>query len=209
MTQTSELEAFKTFKTFKTWLAAGLSVIALGGCSSMGGKESTPPAPLPGGTLSEGLVSSTARVKAIDQKTRKVTLEAADGSLVKFRAGDQVRNLAQVKVGDEVTATYYESLAFQVKKPGDASMGTVVGQEMARAKPGEKPGMAGARVTTQTTKITGINKQAGTVTLQDEDGESITVKARNPENLERVAIGDLVEITLTEAVGVSVEPAAK
>ena len=195
--------------SLEAWLAATLTIVALGGCSSMGQSEATPPAPLPSGTVREGLVSATARVRTIDQKTRMVTLEAADGSLVKFRAGDEVRNLPQVEVGDEVTATYYESVAFQVKKPGDSAMGTVVGEEMARAKPGEKPGAAGARVTTLTTKITGIDKQAGTVTLQDPEGESVTVKARNPANLERVAVGDLVEITLTEAVGISVDPPAK
>jgi Cu/Ag efflux protein CusF len=184
-------------------LAAALAVVALGGCSSTG---QTPAAPLPGGTVSEGLVSATARVKAIDQKTRMVTLERADGSVVKFRAGDEVRNLPQVKVGDEVTATYYESMAFQVKKPGDASMGAVVGEESARAKPGQKPGAASARVVTVTTRITGIDKRAGTVTLQDPDGANVTVKARDPANLERVAVGDLVEITMTEAVGISVGP---
>ena len=189
-------------------LAAALTSVALAGCSSMGQSAATP-APLPSGTVREGLVTETARVKTIDQKTRMVTLEGADGSLVKFRASDEVRNLPQVKVGDEVTATYYESVAFQVKKPGDATMGTVVGQEMARAKPGEQPGMAGARVTTLTTKITGIDKQAGTVTLLDPDGGSVTVKARDPANLERIAVGDLVEITLTEAVGVSVQTPSK
>jgi hypothetical protein len=60
-------------------------------------------------------------------------------------------------------------------------------------------------VITVTTKIIGIDKSAGTVTLQDEDGENVTVKVRYPENLERVAIGDLVEITRTEAVGISVQ----
>ena len=193
----------------RTWLATALTLVALAGCSSTGQTAATPPAPLPSGTVREGLVSETARVKTLDQKTRMVTLEGADGSLVKFRAGDEVRNLAQVKVGDEVTAMYYESVAFQVKKPGDASMGTSVAQEVARAKLGEQPGMAGARVTTLTTKITGIDKQAGTVTLLDPEGGSVTVKARNPANLERVAVGDLVEITLTEAVGVSVQPRAK
>jgi Cu/Ag efflux protein CusF len=184
---------------------ATFAIVALGGCSSMGQSA----APLPSGKLSEGLVTTTARVKSIDQKTRMVTLETADRGLVKFRAGDEVRNLAQVKVGDEVTASYYESLAFQVKKAGESELGTEVGEQAARAKLGEKPGIAGARVTTVTTKITGIDKQAGTVTLEDEDGESVTVKARNPANLERVDVGDLVEITRTEAVGVSVQEPAK
>jgi hypothetical protein len=100
-------------------------------------------------------------------------------------------------------------VSFQAKKSGEATTGTAVAGEIARAKPGERPGVAGARVTTVTTTITGIDKPAGTVTLQDAEGESVTVKARNPANLERVAVGDLVEITLTEAVGISVGPPTK
>jgi Cu/Ag efflux protein CusF len=193
----------------RAWSAGALTAFALGGCSTSGQTAATPAAPLPGGTVSEGLVSATARVKAIDQATRMVTLERADGSVVKFRAGEEVRNLPQVKVGDQVTATYYESMAFQVRKAGDTQMGAIVGEEMARAKPGAKPGAANARVTTVTTRITGIDKQAGTVTLQDPEGANVTVKARYPENLERVAVGDLVEITLTEAVAISVASPAR
>ena len=37
--------------------------------------------------------------------------------------GAQVRNLAQVKAGDEVRATFYESLAYEVKKPGTTTPG--------------------------------------------------------------------------------------
>jgi uncharacterized lipoprotein YajG len=77
----------------KTWWIAAIGIILLGGCSSIGQTAATPPAPLPGGTWSEGLVTATARVKAIDQTTRMVTLEGADGAMVKFRASDQVRNL--------------------------------------------------------------------------------------------------------------------
>lgn len=162
-------------------------------------------APLPSGTLREDLVTSTATVKKLDQKTRMVTLERADGSLVTFRAGDEVRNLPQVRVGDQVTASYYESIAYSVRKPGDSPPVAASAEGMVRAEPGEKPGIAGARVTTVTAKITAIDKSAGTVTIEGPQGDLTTVKARDPRNLERIALGDLVEISLTEAIGISVE----
>lgn len=193
----------------RMWSIAGLTLcvaLTAAGCSMF---EKKPTGPLPSGTVQENLVTATAVVKKLDLKTRKVTLERADGSHVTFVAGDQVRNLDQVKVGDTVTASFYDSVAYAVKKPGDATMGTTVAEGAGRAEPGEKPGAAGARVTTVTAKITGIDKKAGTVTLEGPDGESTTVKAQNPQNLERVAVGDLVEITLTEAVAISVEAAKK
>jgi len=194
----------------RVWRNAAVALcaaMATAGCSMM--KSDKPSGPLPSGTIAENLVTATAVVKKLDLKTRKVTLERADGSHVTFVAGDQVRNLDQVKVGDTVTASFYESVAYAVKKPGDAEMGTTVAEGAGRAEPGEKPGAAGARITTVTAKITGIDKKAGTVTLQGPDGENTTVRARDPKNLDRVAVGDLVEITLTEAVGVSVEEASK
>src|SRR5262245_51282004 len=102
-------------------LCAALTVAS----SASGGDKAVPaPAagaakPLPSGTVGENMVTATATVKKLDLQSRMVTLERADGSRVTFRVHDDVRNLPQVKVGDEVTATYYESLAFAVRRPGE------------------------------------------------------------------------------------------
>ena len=206
-------------KSQRAWMIGLCVALAAMGCAG-GDTQAPPPAPstaataasqpLPSGTIGANLVTATARVKAIDQQTRRVTLERADGSEVTLYADDTVRNLSQVKVGDEVTASFYESLAYEVKKPGTATPGVTVAEEAARAKPGEQPAGAGARVTTIVATIAGIDKAAGTVTLRKgPTGRAMTIKARDPRNLERVAVGDLVEITYTEAVAVSVEKPGK
>lgn len=183
--------------------------LGLAACStrSKSAPEAAPPAPaVPvSGTIGQGLVTATATVKAIDLKTRRVTLQRPDGSTIKFRAGEEVRNLPQVKVGDVVTVTYYESLAYEVKRPGEATPGAAVGEGVERAAPGEMPGAAGVRVTTVTATIDAIDKAAPSVTLLMPDGEKTTVKVRFPERLEHVAVGDLVEITLTEGLAISVQ----
>jgi len=161
------------------------------------------------GTVSENVVSATATVKALDLTTREVTLQRADGQTVTIYAGEQVRNLAQVKVGDTVRVTYYESLAYDVKKPGEGSLGVAAAEELTRAKPGEKPAGAAARVITITATITAIDKTAKTVTLKGPEGNSVTVKARDPKKLDRVVVGDLVNITYTEALAISVETPKK
>jgi hypothetical protein len=204
-------------KNPRAWTIVLCVALAAMGCA----KESTqaPPAPntasttapqqVPSGTLGANLVTAKARVKALNQQTRLVTLERADGSEVTLYADNTVRNLAQVEVGDEVTATFYESIAYEVKKPGTTAPGATVAEEAVRARPGEKPAGAGARMTTVVATITNIDKAAGTVTLQGPAGRATTIKARDPRNLERVAVGDLVEITYTEAVAVSVEKPGK
>ncbi len=191
-------------------IALSTLLVAAAGCSS---KPSPPPPPpptptpatLPSGTLESRLITATAKVKKIDLKTRKVTIEQPDGSVITVTVGQEVRNLAQVKAGDLINVSYYESIAFAVRKPGDATPGVTVAADATRAQPGSRPGAAAASVVTVTTTISAIDKQAGTVTLTGPDGEKTTIKVRDPRNLDRVAVGDLVEITFSEAAAIAVE----
>jgi len=200
-------------KSQRTWTIVLCVALAATGCTEVSTQApAAPPAastaappPLPSGIAGENLVTATARVTAIDLPTRRVTLERADGSEVTIYADDRVRNLPQVAVGDEVTTTFYESIAYEVKQPGTTAPGASMREGTARASAGEKPGGAGARVTTIVATITGIDKAAGTVTLQGPTGRTTTIKARDPRNLDRVAVNDLVEITYTEAVAITVE----
>jgi hypothetical protein len=155
------------------------------------------------------LVEETATVEAIDQATRMVTLKGAKGNTITFKASDEVRNLAQVKVGDVVKFAYYESLAVRVLKKGEAFPTAGESAGMARAKPGEKPaGVVGSETSVNAT-ITAIDKKAKTATLKGEDGKSVTVKPLRPEKLNEVKVGDRLVITYTEAVAVKVEEAGK
>ena len=69
----------------------------------------------PGGVMAD-TVQVTAKVTAIDSKTRKVTLALPDGTSKKVKAGKQI-NLSAVQVGDNVTVQHTESLAITVEKP--------------------------------------------------------------------------------------------
>jgi len=178
-----------------------MTLVAATGCA-----QKPPPGPPPSGVIQSDVVTASATVKKIDQKTREVTLAMPDGSTKMIHAGPEVRNLAQVKVGDTVTVSYLGELAFKVMRPGSgATPGVTIAQDAVRAEPGQQPGAAGARVVTITTTIKAIDKKAGTVTLAGlEGGEDAVVQARDPANLDRVMVGDTVEITMTEAVGIAV-----
>ena len=143
-----------TSKSRKAWMIVLCVALAAMGCTESTPAPPAPPAPptapaaasqpLPSGTVGTNLVTATARVKAVDLQTRRVSLERADGSEVTFYADDTVRNLPQLRVGDEVTASYYESLAYEVKKPGTAVPGATVAEEQAvpssaRNLPGPEP----------------------------------------------------------------------
>jgi len=167
-------------------------------------------AQLPSGTLGEEVVvTATATVEKIDVEKRLVTLRGPQGRTVTVTVDERVKNLPQVRVGDEVIASYYESVAYQVRKPGEATPGAGVAAELETAKPGEKPAGIAARVATVTATITAIDAKTPSVTLMGPEGRSVTVKVRDPKKLESVKVGDLVEIRYREAFAISVEKAPK
>jgi Cu/Ag efflux protein CusF len=151
------------------------------------------------------VVTASAVVENIDQKSRVVTLQRADGERVRFRVGSGVKNLGQVKKGDKVTVSYYESVALQLRKPGETAPAVTVAEEAERAKPGGLPAAAVAEVTTVTSKVLDVNRRKQTVTLQLPGTRQITVKVNDPARLDRVKVGDIVEATYREAIVVAVE----
>ena len=191
---------------------AGVAVacgLALAGCA----EKTAPPPPTavlsvqdrPGKVRASQVVTATAVVEAIDQKSRMVTLKRDDGERVRFRVSDEVKNLAQVKKGDHVNVSYYESVALQLRKPGEAAAGVTVAEEAERAKPGELPAGAVAEVTTVTAKVVNVDRRKQTVTLELPSTKNLTVKVTDPTRLERVKVGDTVEATYREAIAVSVD----
>ncbi|MGE5800202.1 MAG: hypothetical protein ACM337_07720 [Syntrophaceae bacterium] len=163
----------------------------------------------PASWKTDTMVEEITTVVAIDQSTRMVTLKTTAGKEITFKAGDHVRNLPQVQVGDEVKFTYYESLAVRVLKKGEEDPASGEAAAMARAKTGEKPAGVVAKGKTVLATIESIDKKAKTATLKGENGNTVTVTPRDPERLDQVKVGDRLVITHTEAIGVKVEKLEK
>ena len=194
----------------RTILLLGFSALALA-CSSDGASNPPPPDVTtsvrnqPGNVVSEDVVTVSAVVEAIDHDTRMVTLRDSDGETVTFRVGESARNLSQVQTGDLVDATYYQSVAVQLRKPGEATPGVSAAAGATRAEVGAPPGAAGAQSVTVVSTIRALDRQAGTATLEGPDGALTTINVRNPAHFDVAKVGDLVEITYTEAIAISVD----
>lgn len=147
----------------------------------------------------------SARVEAINHETRLVTLLRADGENITFTASDDVRNLDQVMVGDIVYAQYVESLSIKVVANEGMEPTSSELAAMARAEKGEMPGVAAFDAQVITATVEEINIEANTFKLKGPDGSINEYVARNPENLKRAAVGDLVIITIAESLAISVE----
>jgi len=153
-------------------------------------------------------VKLTATIAAIDAATRAVTLKGPEGRELTVTAGPEVRNFAQMKVGDRVDVEYLEALTIELKKGSTAPIARTEQAGAAGAKPGERPaGLAGRQVTV-TAEVIGLDATTQTVTLKG-PRRTVELKVRDPEQFKLVAKGDRVEATYTEAVAVVVAPAKK
>ena len=79
----------------------------------------------------------------------------------------------------------------------------------AKAKPGEKPAVAGGRQVTAIAEVTAVDPAKSTITLKGPRGNVVTLDVQNPDQFKVVKKGDQVEVTYTEALALSVEPASK
>src|SRR3954471_24087265 len=112
-------------------------------------------------------ISFTSTVKAVDQKTRVVTLTGSGGEEVTFTANKKIKNLPQLKVGDQVTATMVESLKARVLAPGEKIPEGSATTNLASAPAGPKPaGTASANVHIVAT-VVAIDVPNMFVTLRD------------------------------------------
>lgn len=141
-------------------------------------------------------------ITKIDKASRVVTLKNSKGDTMSVQCGDEVKNFAQLKVGDVVKTTYTEALTVHVEGAGEAEATSET--HTSRAKPGEKPSGGIMERTTAKAKITAIDKVKGTATLQTASGESFTVAADDKANLDKVQVGNTVVVTYTVAHAISV-----
>jgi hypothetical protein len=182
---------------------AALLTMLLGACTSQ------PPQP----ATVESTEEVSATVEAIDVQKRLLSLVGPDGEKVTVEVAPQVRNLAQVKVGDRVVARYYKALAAELRSRGDGTGSTqapVYEATASRAAEGERPaGMVGAQAH-QTVRITSVDTKNNVVNFYGSDGLARSVPVKSPQGKEfigKLKAGDEVELTYTEAVALSVEPA--
>jgi len=181
-----------------------LPLIALFGTAAVWAGEEDAMMERPSFSASQTIMVS-AVVEEINHETRVVTVRKADGEAITFTASDEARNLDQVDVGDMLLAEYEETVSIQVLANDGLEPEAAAVDAMARTKEGEMPGFAAMEATVVTATVEEINIEANTFKLKGPDGAVNEYVARNPENLKRSKVGDLVVITVTQAVAIVVE----
>lgn len=165
------------------------------------------PAPVGEATVTE----LTATITDIDLEKRMITLKGSEGETVTTQVGPNVKNLDQVKVGDEVKLQYYLAVMVSAKRVSDdAKRGEeIIAGGVATAPAGEMPAVVAGREVKETVEILGTDKFKKAIAFRGADGKFREISMDAPHlagRLDDFKEGEKYEVVYKEAVAVFVEP---
>jgi hypothetical protein len=158
-------------------------------------------------TLTGETITKTATIEAINYGTRDLTIKGPEGNYVTFTASPEVKRFDALKVGDTIIAKYYENLVIRVKRPGEKDVDTA--QTAGTKAEGTKPGATLAEQRIITATITQIDPKVPSITFKGPNNWTYSSRVEDKKALEKVKVGDKVDLTWTQAVLIDVAPAAK
>jgi len=159
-------------------------------------------------TVSDSIVVKATIVK-VDKKKREITLRDAQGNEEAVVVSDEVRNFNQIKKGDVLEIEYHRAAASALEKVGDTtSAGTSM--DIARAKPGEKPGVMAMQTQTIVATVLDVDKANRLLTVQGPKGGIVTVVVpADMKAFDTLVKGDKISAEYGEAVAISVKTPEK
>jgi hypothetical protein len=147
-------------------------------------------------------VTVTATIAAIDKATRVVTLKGPQGTR-EVKAPPEMEGFNSLRVGDEVTATYFEAVAINVRRPGQPAPSAK--PETTVTRKDRTPGSEMRRQQTFTVTIDAVNLKApATVRVRDAKGRVLSLPVADPKQIQNLKAGDTVDITYYESLLVKV-----
>ena len=140
----------------------------------------------------------TATVEAIDHGNRTVTLKGPKGNYVTIDVPANVTRFDSIKVGDKLTATYYENVVLNVQRPGEKPRDSAAAA--VTKSDSSKPGATASKQRTITAEITAIDMKVPSISFKGPNGWAYSSKVEDKDALSKVKVGDKVDITWTEAL---------
>lgn len=147
-------------------------------------------------------VSVTATIEAIDAANRTVTLERSDSTSVEIKAEKEMQGFNALKVGDQVTATYYEAVLLTPRKPGDPLPPAEPLTTIQRKE--RKPGSERRAQQTFRMTVDAIDATASSVTVKGAQGRVVTLALQDGKALQSLKVGDTLDVTYYESLLIDV-----
>ena len=151
------------------------ALFSIAACASPNGTEESTVIETADGAIAVDTFTTTATVTGIDAARRELTLATPNGHRNKYKAGPEIVNFDQIRVGDQVKAVLSEEVAVALGK-GAGPIGTS-GVGVALAPVGSKPGAVMVETAEVTAKVTSVDQRRHKITFELPDGTTKTVKA--------------------------------
>src|SRR4029079_16948444 len=113
-----------------------------------------------------------------------------------------MKSFDTLKIGDKITARYYENMGIQFKAPGSKDVNSASGG-MVRAE--SKMAATNSKQRTITATIAAIDPAVPSVTFTGPNGWKYSARVQDKNALSKVKVGDKFDITWTEALLLSID----
>jgi hypothetical protein len=145
----------------------------------------------------------TVTVEAIEQASRSVTVKRPDGTFEVLYFPPTIKRFDTLKIGEKISARYYENIILQLKLPGEKATDTA-SAAVTKAE-GGKAAVTSSRQRTITATIAAIDPTVPSITFTGPNGWKYSGRVEDTKALAKVKVGDKLDITWTEALILSVE----
>ena len=158
-----------------------------------------------------GATEINATVVAVDVDDRIIEFEGPDGNRILTLVDSDVRNLAQVEVGDTLTVRYQSGYALAIAEPGEAVSDEAEPEKEPvtfQAEEGQRPTGVIGMTTRTTVEIVSVEEDGKAVSFRDSEGRLRSVEVYRKEVQDfakRLKQGDRVNVEYAEALTVSIE----
>ncbi len=155
-------------------------------------------------------VTENGTITAINADQRLVTVRSQHGNDVTVRAGDEVQNFRQLRVGNTVTLIHHRGVVVDLQPAGDTNApGAYIKEDESRAPDGTGPGGAHVETVTVLAPIVAIDIVANTLSVKDPHGRVKVLNVAKPENQQKLAelkVGDVLRVRFIEGTAISINP---
>ena len=150
-------------------------------------------------------VTIAGTVETIDHAKRVVTIRTPTDTFVTVDVPEVAKRFDELKVGDRVRATYNNQVIARLKPPGEPAVNTTAMGKSPGTGEGARPGGTVAMIRDMTVTVAAIDRGASSITFVGPNDWKYTRRVVDPMGLEKLQVGDRIDITWNTDVTVSME----
>jgi len=148
-------------------------------------------------------VNVDATVQDVNTRKRQVSLKDPDGHTIRLKFSEAAPHIAQLHKGDQVSVSYYRSVAVMLAKPGEEPTGLEQEEYVIAPENGQPGGTVVNSIKTSAT-VEKVDAKKRQVTLKEPDGRTVKLKVdKRVQNLDQIQPGDQIVVRYTEAAEIT------